>query len=707
MRRQAFLVAIAVLLSPALGAAQDQRPVFRGAIDLVRVDVIVTDQDGQFIEDLQPDDFRVFEDGHEQELLDLQLVDLRRGVVQRAEDKVATAPQDLILFEEDAAHSASDFGAIIFLLDGTSIDTTNKDRFVSAWRDVIDSTESLEIPRAAYVIDSDRRLRQIVPFTTDVAQLRHAADELEQVSAFGNSIARRLSEVARHAAEFVDEPGIGMEVDSLENEETQRSYESLQHLTQFARALSSRPGRKALVWVSAGVKLTQGGPYTAALMDAVDLGLLEDSFFDQSPTAIGGDNPLKEFIGKEFDDYALEPMLVDAQEALNEAANSANVSIYSLDPTSRNELRSAGQLAEGRSPLMVDIMSSNRVQSSLDAMRDALRDAADETGGRSFIHWSELPRALTEIEQDTSRFYLLAYAPPSPEDGEYHHIEVRVTRPGLEVRQRRGYLALTAADRSREAVAAALQLPGATQGLDVSASAYRKWNTVGETLVQLAVSVSGASPVIPDPSGIDAAPLRVAYVALDDQQRTVWRSDQELLRRVEEVVYGEDPGPFVFFDHRWRLLDPGRYDFRIAVLDPASGHIGATQLDVEIPAPEVGWRTSDLMLGVVDGEGVTQPLVSGRAPLGSNLVAFAEVYGGASPVGSIRVLRFDDRGEVDNDEPWAEVDGEALPRYVDNVHRATITLPRGLTSGRYIVELVILDFTTRNETTLRAPLEIR
>ena len=86
MRRWPTHGAILLAALSVLGAGQDQRPVFRGAIDLVRVDVIVTDKDGRFVEDLGPDDFRVFEDGKEQQLLDLQLVDLQRGVVQHAAD---------------------------------------------------------------------------------------------------------------------------------------------------------------------------------------------------------------------------------------------------------------------------------------------------------------------------------------------------------------------------------------------------------------------------------------------------------------------------------------------------------------------------------------------------------------------------------------------------------------------------------------------
>ena len=87
---------------PGLVSAQGQRPVFRGATELVRVDVIVTDEDGRFVDDLQPQDFRIFEDDEEQRLVDVQLVDLRRGVVQRAGGGAANAAASGVAVIEDA-----------------------------------------------------------------------------------------------------------------------------------------------------------------------------------------------------------------------------------------------------------------------------------------------------------------------------------------------------------------------------------------------------------------------------------------------------------------------------------------------------------------------------------------------------------------------------------------------------------------------------
>ncbi|MEW5980803.1 MAG: VWA domain-containing protein [Acidobacteriota bacterium] len=55
---------------------QPQQPVFRAGVSLVRVDVSVRDRRGRPIDDLQADDFEVFEDGVRQTIATLQLVSI-------------------------------------------------------------------------------------------------------------------------------------------------------------------------------------------------------------------------------------------------------------------------------------------------------------------------------------------------------------------------------------------------------------------------------------------------------------------------------------------------------------------------------------------------------------------------------------------------------------------------------------------------------
>jgi Ca-activated chloride channel family protein len=80
----------------------------------------------------------------------------------------------------------------------------------------------------------------------------------------------------------------------------------------------------------------------------------------------------------------------------------------------------------------------------------ALREISDETGGRTeVIHdTSELSDATARIADDLNHQYVLGYAAPRAPDGLYHMIRVKLTRQGLRVRARRGYVAERAGDRS-------------------------------------------------------------------------------------------------------------------------------------------------------------------------------------------------------------------------------------------------------------------
>ena len=53
------------------GALREDSPLFRVKVDLVVLNVAVTDRRGRYIRDLTPDDFRVFEDGIPQQIAHL------------------------------------------------------------------------------------------------------------------------------------------------------------------------------------------------------------------------------------------------------------------------------------------------------------------------------------------------------------------------------------------------------------------------------------------------------------------------------------------------------------------------------------------------------------------------------------------------------------------------------------------------------------
>ncbi len=79
---------------------------------------------------------------------------------------------------------------------------------------------------------------------------------------------------------------------------------------------------------------------------------------------------------------------------------------------------------------------------------------ADETDGRAIVNRNDLGGGLAQMMRDASAYYLLGYSSAAaPTDGRFHQIRVRVKRPGVEVRARKGYWALRADEAASLAAA--------------------------------------------------------------------------------------------------------------------------------------------------------------------------------------------------------------------------------------------------------------
>lgn len=76
--------------------------------------------------------------------------------------------------------------------------------------------------------------------------------------------------------------------------------------------------------------------------------------------------------------------------------------------------------------------------------RGFLRKIANETGGQFFSpdKVGELIKVFNAISEELKNHYLLAYTPSKPPDGSWREIALQVSRPGTEVRVRKGYFAL-------------------------------------------------------------------------------------------------------------------------------------------------------------------------------------------------------------------------------------------------------------------------
>ena len=71
-----------------------------------------------------------------------------------------------------------------------------------------------------------------------------------------------------------------------------------------------------------------------------------------------------------------------------------------------------------------------------------LRSISEQTGGRAFVESNDYRLGFTRIVEDNSKYYILGYASSNGKpDGLFRTLDVRVTRPGVTVRARDGYVA--------------------------------------------------------------------------------------------------------------------------------------------------------------------------------------------------------------------------------------------------------------------------
>jgi len=92
--------------------------------------------------------------------------------------------------------------------------------------------------------------------------------------------------------------------------------------------------------------------------------------------------------------------------------------------------------------------------------QETLRTLAEATDGLAVMNSNDLNAGLKKIVDDLTSYYLLGYYSTNGKlDGRFRTIKVRVKRPGVEVRARKGYRAATAEEVSRAKTAAAAPVP--------------------------------------------------------------------------------------------------------------------------------------------------------------------------------------------------------------------------------------------------------
>ncbi len=413
-------------------------------VEIVNVEIFVTDKKGAPIVGLGKDDFELSVAGEEQPISNFYAAVGGRPVAEVARPAAAEAAGEL------AEAPPTQRLHVAVVVDNAHIRAVNRKRVFERLRTFLDSrlaegdlvtVASLE-PELVIHADflPDRRAIHAVLDGVERAADRPRNQEMER-----QQILSRLSTVGREydrrnyadSTRGFDSPDIISRIRAWAESEYIRSQATLKMLGGLVGSLAGVHGRKALLYVSDGIPNRPGEEMFVAW---------RDRFGDGTPAAQG-------LRSAAFNtDYFREVGRFDLTRQVEEVgrlANSSRVTWYSLDAEGdrRSTLQSAG-MGGGVSSEALDVLEAN--------VREPLELAAALTGGRRIQASAGLGDDLAAIGTELDNYYSLGFAPPPGAGKADHRIRVKVRGKGLVVRHRDSWEPRSSDERAAERVTAAL-----------------------------------------------------------------------------------------------------------------------------------------------------------------------------------------------------------------------------------------------------------
>lgn len=515
-------------------AAPTDPPRFRIAVDVVRVDAVVTDKDGKLVTDLTADDFDVHQDGRPQKISLVRWVPL---VSPRAAAAAAPSPSSGAAPADRLAPGEVQRTIMIVVDDlGTSFESYPPMR-AALHRLVDDQLGPNDLVAVLRTSVPDRALQQ---FTSDRKALHAAIDALEwnwqSRSGIEGFAPVGQPTVISIGGNTFNAPGFE-DLDALRGSmSAQNTFASMATLIHSTKQL---PGRKTMIFVSEGMRMVDryDGPG-----GAIGQGVIPD---------------IRTTMPRDY---------------VEDQAVRSGVVVYALDPRGlqSGRLRSDDDLSQSTSAGIVT-QERDRHQFMIDT-QDALTHLSQQTGGFAILDTNDLANGLKRITDDQRGYYLIGYV---PDDGtfakpgktvRYHKISIEVKRRGLNVRTHKAFLGFSDDDPKRSApsvggdlLQAALS-PFDSDGIPVSLTT-RPSNADGK------LSIVGQ--VRTDRIGADGAD--VLGMVIDPNGLIVSSGTSETTsgpQQIEASLY---------------VPRPGTYQVRFAVRDRKSSAIGSDSTLVVVP----------------------------------------------------------------------------------------------------------------------------
>jgi len=541
----------------AASQAQPDPPRFRVAVDVVSIDAVVTDRNGEVVRDLTAADFEVFQNGKRQKVTFAELVRVRSGA--RSADTAAGSsaspappPEAPSITREQVQRT------IIVVVDdlGLSVQGIRDTRL--GLRRFVDTgllpTDLVAIVRTG---ESNGLLQAL---TTDRGALEAAIDALRYNICSRKGVSP-LDDVVQSGG---GTPGFGE--GSLQCMiPTAASLHALNLVVQAARDL---PGRRTVIFASEGF---------GALM------------FGDHPTAISD---------RETD-------VRDALDRVIDQATRSGVVIYTIDghglqtglPQASDNIYSVG--IGGNTDAMSGVvrdLAAQRRRIILDAQQ-SLAYLAEQTGGFAVVNTNDLGVGFGRISDDVRDYYVIGYEPEADtfttvgKSPRRHTIAVKVRRPDVRVKTRKAFIGVSDPEpppgprTPAETLVRAAMSPFSAATVALHATNLPGYAPDRGLFVRTVLHLDAQALTFPAGfGGIPTATVDLVGLVFDSDGRQVHDISTGFDVTLEDRAARQAMKQGLVYTVRVPIDRPGGYQLRYAVRDRHSGAIGSAGGFVNVPA---------------------------------------------------------------------------------------------------------------------------
>ena len=549
-------------------------------VNLVQLDVTVTDKAGKHVPDLTAADFEVSRNGKRQTIKSVLFVPGQRpGVapVEKAADQaMAAMPSAPLPVKQLRVQDVR--RTVALMIDDLSMSFSSSFYARAALRKFVE--ESIQPGDLVALFRSSSGLGVLQQFTSDKRQILSAIDRTKfRAINSVDSLAPMTDNPAERDPTLADQAMEQRLRDDINDRVRQDMITTgmLASANVVVQGLSELPGRKSLVLFSESVQVVD----TPRSMTNPGM----SGAMQQMPGAMGG----------------TRDRTLTAIRKLIDTSNRSGVVLYTIDPrglvytgiTAADQPMGDPRKARGQ---------MQQRQIDFDLSQDGMAMLAEETGGVFYRNSNDLGGALKAALDDQEGYYLVAFQPDdatfekAKAGGDvYHNLHVKLKRPGLRVRYRRGLYGVTDEQRLPKPVSPMAH---------AMVSPFRSVE-VPIKMTPLFVDDEKLGSFLRTLLHIDASEFTYSDVAADkdDKNQTAWKQtiidelvmlfnesgqQVETVSKTHTIKVRGDAFKTVMRDGMLQELDiavkkPGPYQLRAAIMDQTSKKTGSSAQFIEVP----------------------------------------------------------------------------------------------------------------------------